>query len=308
MRRDFLKILCVFAAPLLVACNKAQPDNSAGAPEPTKPAVRALTISAIPDQDPEKLQRLYGGIASYLSGAIGSSVEYKPVTDYKAAVTAFKVGDLDLVWFGGLTGVQARIQVPGAEAIVQRDIDEKFTSIFIANKKAGISSLADLKGKTFTFGSESSTSGRLMPQYFLEKAGVTLGDFKGRPGFSGSHDKTIELVTAGSFDAGVVNAQVWQTRLAAGKIDTSKVAEFSTTPPYHDYHWVLNPGAEKRLGTGLKAKLVAAFTALDPGKPEHAKILELFGAKRFIETRNDNYAQIEQVGRSTELIVADARR
>jgi phosphonate transport system substrate-binding protein len=308
MRRDFLKILFVFTAPLLVGCNAAKPDNAPGAPEPTKPAVRALTISAIPDQDPEKLQRLYGSLATYLSSAIGSSVEYKPVTDYKAAVTAFKVGDLDLVWFGGLTGVQARIQVPGAEAILQRDIDEKFTSIFIANKKAGISSLTDLKGKTFTFGSESSTSGRLMPQYFLEKAGVALEDFKGRPGFSGSHDKTIELVTAGSFEAGVVNAQVWQKRLADGKIDTSKVAEFSTTPPYHDYHWVLHPEAEKRLGNELKAKLVAAFTALNPEKTEDAKILELFGAKRFIETRNDNYAQIEQVGRSTELIVADARR
>ena len=115
-------------------------------------------------------------------------------------------------------------------------------------------------------------------------------------------------MTAGSFEAGVVNAQVWQKRLADGKIDTSKVAEFSTTPPYHDYHWVLHPEAETRRGNELKAKLVAAFTALNPEKPEDAKILELFGAKRFIETRNDNYAQIEQVGRSTELIIADARR
>jgi phosphonate transport system substrate-binding protein len=266
-------------------------------------ATPRLVLSAIPDQDPEKLQRLYGGLAAYLSNALGVQVEYKPMIDYKAAVTAFKVGDLQLVWFGGLTGVQARLQVPAAESIVQRDIDEKFRSVFIANAASGISSLADLKGRTFTFGSESSTSGRLMPQYFLEQSGVHLNDFKGKAGFSGSHDKTIELVTAGSFEAGAVNEQVWQKRLENKTVDTSRVTVISTTPTYHDYHWLLHPEAAKRLGADFKGKLIAAFTALSTDNPEQAKILDLFGAKRFIPTSNENYRQIEEVGRATGLIV-----
>jgi phosphonate transport system substrate-binding protein len=249
------------------------------------------------------LQRLYGTLADYLSKQLVLPVVYKPVTDYKAAVTAFKVGDLDLVWFGGLTGVQVRTQVPEAEAIAQRDIDENFRSVFIAGPASGIKTLADLKGHTFTFGSESSTSGRLMPQYFLEQAGVPLSAFKGTPGFSGSHDKTIELVSAGSFDAGVVNEQVWKKRLEGKTVDASRVAAFFTTPPYHDYHWVLHPDAAKRLGPDLKVKLLAAFTALSPTNPEHAKILELFGAKRFVPTSNDNYKEIEQVGRAIGLIM-----
>lgn len=263
---------------------------------------RPLTLSAIPDQDPQKLQRLYGDLAEYLSNAIGTKVEYKPVTDYKAAVTAFKVGELDLVWFGGLTGVQARLQVPKSEAILQREIDEKFTSVFIANTASGIKSLQDLKGRTFTFGSESSTSGRLMPQYFLEREGITLDAFKGRPGFSGSHDKTIDLVAAGSFEAGVLNEQVWRTRLEKNSVDTGRVAVFATTPPYHDYHWILHPKASERLGSDLKEKLVRAFKALSPDNPEHARILGLFGAQRFIETKNDNYKEIEQIGRGIGLI------
>ena len=175
MQRTFAKFLFVlFLVVLGSSCRK----QDAAATAPAKP----LVLSAIPDQDPEKLQRLYGTLAGYLSKTLGVKVEYKPVTDYKAVVTAFKTGDLDLVWFGGLTGVQARIQVPNAQAILQRDIDEKFRSVFIANAASGIKSLADLKGHTFTFGSESSTSGRLMPQYFLEKAGVRLIGYDNRDG------------------------------------------------------------------------------------------------------------------------------
>ncbi len=274
---------------------------------PSSDEPRPLTISAIPDQDPEKLQRLYGGLAEYLTRTTGIKVKYIPVTDYKAVVTAFKVGELDLVWFGGLTGVQARLQVPNAQAILQRDIDEKFTSVFIANTASGIKNLQDLKGQTFTFGSESSTSGRLMPQFFLEKEGIRFDSFQGRPGFSGSHDKTIELVTAGSFSAGVLNEQVWRTRLERHSVDTSRVAVIATTPPYHDYHWVLHPKASERLGSDVKAKLVQAFMGLSPDNPEHAAILGLFGAKHFIETNNDNYKEIENVGRGIGLITATSR-
>lgn len=265
--------------------------------------VKALMAGAIPDQDPEKLQRLYSKLADYLEAELGVSVEYKPVTDYTAAVTAFKVGDLDLVWFGGLTGVQARLQVPGAQAIAQRDIDERFHSVFIANKKSGITAIADasqlqqLKRKTFTFGSESSTSGRLMPQYFLKQAGVKLEDFAGKPGFSGSHDKTIKLVEAGTFEAGVLNEQVWLERVKAGEVDLDKVEVIWRSPPYYDYHWVINPGVNDRYDRPFVEEVQGALLKLDPTVPEHKEILDLFGAEKFIPTQNSNYANIEAVGR-----------
>jgi phosphonate transport system substrate-binding protein len=260
-------------------------------------------ISAIPDQDPEKLQRLYGKVADYLSRELGIPVQYKAVTDYTASITGFKVGDLDLVWYGGLTGVQARIQVPGAQAIVQRDIDENFHSVFIANTGSGINSLADLKGHTFTFGSESSTSGRLMPQYFLGKEGIKLTDFKGQAGFSGSHDKTIDLVTAGTFDAGALNEQVWKSRQKAGTVDATKIKEIFVSPAFHDYHWIINTGTVARYGEGFAEKVKAAFLKLDAAVPEQKEILDLFGSAKFIATDNSNYAQIEQVGREIGLVV-----
>jgi phosphonate transport system substrate-binding protein len=270
---------------------------------PPQTSRRALIISAIPDQDAERLQRLYGALAQYLSGELNVEVKYVPVTDYAASVTAFKVGDLDLVWYGGLTGTQARLLVPGAHALVQRDIDGEFHSVIIANKARGIGSLGDLRGHTFTFGSESSTSGRLMPQYFLSKEGVAVTDFKGEPGFSGSHDKTMKLVAAGAYDAGAVNEQVWKSYVDKNAPELAKVKMIWTTPPFHDYHWVIHPSVANRYGVDFPSRIEKALLKLDPSVPEQKYVLDLFGAKKFVPTEDANYAEIEAIGRRLGLIV-----
>ncbi len=293
-----------------VGCGQTTPNEATGSSAEPSAEISAdaasepLTVGAIPDQDPEKLQRLYGKLADYLRAELGVPVVFEPVTDYAAAVTAFKVGDLDLVWFGGLTGVQARLQVPDAEAIAQRDIDAEFHSVFIANANSGLSPIEDpaelvsLKGKTFTFGSESSTSGRLMPQYFLSEAGVEITDFKGEPGFSDSHDATLKLVEAGSYEVGVMNEQVWLERVAAGEVDQGRVQVIWQTPAYYDYHWVVNRDQlNEQFGDRFVEKIQAALLKLDASDPDQAEILELFGAEKFIETENSNYAQIEAIGR-----------
>lgn len=282
-----------------MACNSAE--NRSSSNEERTP--QALIAGAIPDQDPEKLQRLYGKLADYLAAELGVAVEYKPVQDYTAAVTAFRVGELELVWFGGLTGVQARLQVEGAEAIAQRDIDAEFTTVFIANKKSNLAAvnnlndLAQLKGKSLTFGSESSTSGRLMPQFFLQQAGVALDDFRGEVGFSGSHDATLQLVEAGTYEVGALNSQVWNNRVEAGEVDLGKVQVIWETPTYYDYHWVVHPNLKERYGDDFTQKVQLALLKLNPENPDHQDILKLFGANRFIPTQNENYDRIEEIGR-----------
>lgn len=273
-----------------------------------------LHIGAIPDQEPERLQRTYGLLSDRLEERLAEDgfdveVEYVPVTDYPGALTGFAVGDLDAVWFGGLTGVQARLEVDGAQAVAQRDIDESFTSVFIAGADASVEAiddvdgLAELAGRSFTFGSESSTSGRLMPQSFLAEAGIDPDeDFEGQPGFSGSHDATIELVAAGTYDVGALNSQVWDDRVAEGAVEESDVVEIFRTPPYYDYHWVVQPDLDERFGEGFTAGFTDALTSLDIDDPDDAEVLELFGAGAFIETENGNYATIEAVGRDAGLI------
>jgi phosphonate transport system substrate-binding protein len=302
------RLVAPLAALLLLSLLGLNGCSSAGGAQ-TAQSPGTLTIGAIPDQDPQKLQRLYGAVADRLSALLGVPVSYKPVTDYTAAVSLFRTGDLQLVWFGGLTGVQARLQTPGAVPVVQRDIDDSFHSLFIANRSAGlkpvsrVAGLSEIKGTRFTYGSQSSTSGYLMPAYFLDQAGVDpQHGLNGEPGLSGSHDKTIDLVTSGTFQAGAVNEQVWKTRLAAKTIDTSKVEVLFRTPPYHDYHWLLSPTAVAQFGPDFPERVAKAFEGLDPADPADATVLELFGAKRFVPTAAGNYTQIEDIGRQLGLV------
>jgi phosphonate transport system substrate-binding protein len=296
MRAVFL----VAAALLAAGCGSSTAGtNESSAKDPQ------LTISAIPDQDPEQLARLYPLVANDLGRRLGVRVAYRPVTDYSASVTAFKTGDLDLVWFGGLTGVQALHQVPGARALAQRDIDARFHSVFIASKDSEIppvstvAGLAALRGKRFTFGSESSTSGRLMPEYFLREAGLDEKDFRGQAGFSGSHDKTIALVSSGSYDAGALNEQVWKERLGSGEIDRSKVRVIFRTPPYHDYFWTARPDLDRKFGAGFTDRLQKALVSLrDP------KVLELFGAQRFIPVSGRDHDQVRAIAKQLRLLDA----
>ncbi|KEF41603.1 MAG: phosphate ABC transporter substrate-binding protein [Cyanobium sp. CACIAM 14] len=276
---------------------------------PLRPAAaeqsqKVLRLGAIPDQKPEKLNRIYPLVADELSRQLGVKVVYVPVVDYAAAVSAFRTGALDLVWFGGLTGVQARLQKPGAKVIAQRDIDVAFRTIFIASTRSGLKpvnslqGLTQLKGKRFTFGSEISTSGRLMPQYFLSQAGVKLSDFAGgAPGFSGSHDATIALVQSGAYDAGAVNEQVWRSSLHDGKANRAKVIAIWKSPGYPDYHWIAQPDLDSRFGKGFTSRVQKAILSWRSSDPTQKQILSLFGAQQFTGANAAAYERIETVGR-----------
>ena len=275
--------------------------SSTSRPPDAAPGDRVLTLGAIPDQDPEQLARLHPVVARDLSRRLGVRVVYRPVTDYAAAVTAFRTGDLDLVWFGGLTGVQARLQTPGAEPVAQRDIDRAFTSVFVVNTGTGLvpsDDLAALAPLRFTYGSETSTSGRLMPAWFLREAGVDPQGFPGGPGFSGSHDATLALVASGSYQAGVLNSQVWRSRSEEGAVDPAVVL-YTETPPYADYHWLLGPQAAERTGVpDLRDRLRDFFTGL----PADSPVLELFEAGAFVPARASDHDRIEQIGRDLGLV------
>jgi phosphonate transport system substrate-binding protein len=267
--------------------------------------VPILKVGGIPDQDAARLARRYEGFANYLSEELDVPVEYVPSVNYAAVITAFTQDELQLAFFGGLTGVQARLQNPRAQAIAQRENDAKFHSKFIARADLPLESLEDLKEHTkdltFTFGSESSTSGHLMPRHFLTEAGINPDtDFKSEPNYSGSHDLTWQLVEGGSFDVGALNEDVWDRAVTEGNVDTARVKEFYTTPDYFDYHWTVRPELDQRYGEGFTNKLQQTLLDLNP--QEHAEILELFSTERFIETNNDNYQTIEEVGRQLGMI------
>jgi len=260
-------------------------------------AADVLRVSAIPDEAPTELLRKFKPLGAYLEQQLGMEVKFVPVSDYAAVVESMASERIDLAWLGGFTFVQLHLKDAEARPLVQREQDEVFTSKFISADPA-VKSLADLKGKTFAFGSVSSTSGSLMPRFFMLKDGIQPEAFFSRVAYSGAHDATAAWVQAGKADAGVLNASVWDKLVAAGKVDTDKVKVFATTPTYYDYNWTVRGG----LDADLSAKIQAAFLALDPANPEHKAILDLQAASRFIETKAENYASIEEAARSAGLL------
>ncbi|RJG08561.1 putative selenate ABC transporter substrate-binding protein [Massilia cavernae] len=257
-----------------------------------------LRVSAIPDEAPTELQRKFKPLGEYLAKATGLKVVFTPVTDYAASVEGLVNRKIDMVWFGGFTFVQAHHRSGGkVTPLVQRVEDEKFRSVFVTASK-DINKLADLKGKTFSFGSESSTSGHLMPRSFLLAEKINPDTDMKRIAFSGAHDATVAAVAGGKVDAGALNISVWEKLVAEKKVDPAAVRVFYTTPTYFDYNWTVRSD----MNPALKKKITDAFLALDASTPEGKEILALQRATKFVPTTASNYTSIEAAARNAGLL------
>jgi len=261
-------------------------------------AQQTFRITAIPDESPTELARKSAPLAAYLERKLGVKVEFTPVTDYAAAVEALANKQVDLAWLGGFTFVQASHRSGGKVVpLVQREEDEKFRSVFITTNP-DIRSLADLKGRNLSFGSQSSTSGHLMPRSFLLAAGIDPDRDLKRVAYSGAHDATVAAVASGKVDAGALNISVWDKLVADKKVDPAKVRVFYTTPAYYDYNWTVHAD----MPAARREQLVRAFVELSPATAEGKDILALQRATRFVPTRAENYKGIEAAARNAGLL------
>jgi len=265
-------------------------------------SAEVFVFTAIPDQDESKLEERFGAVGEYLSEALDMEVRYVPVKSYAAAVSAFRNNQVQLAWFGGLSGVQARARVPGSKALAQGVEDQAFWSYLIANQSTGLEAgdVIDerMRGMTFTFGSKSSTSGRLIPEFHLrERFGEAPSEVFERVGFSGSHSRTLRLIESGSYEVGAINYAVWERELAAGNIDTDAVKVIWKTPSYPNYQWSIRGDADERFGEGFTDRVQAALLAMDD--PE---LLERFPRSGFIPAKNEDYEPIKQTAQDVGLI------
>jgi len=288
MIKPILATAC--AVLLLAACDSREP-------------AQTFTFTAIPDQDESRLEQRFGKVAEHLEEALGVPVKYVPVKSYPAAVTAFRNDEVQMAWFGGLSGVQARRLVPGSQAIAQGQEDTAFKSYFIANTRTGLApgdTLPDAFAEqpSFTFGSKGSTSGRLMPEYyFRERFGAPPQERIDKVGFSGDHSRTLSLVESGAYATGALNYQVWDQALADGEIDTDKVQVIWETPAYPDYHWTVRGDLDERFGDGFSERVTEVLLAIDD--PE---LLEAFPRSAFVPADNDDYQAIEDTAEAIGLL------
>ena len=294
--RNFIALTLLF----ITSISSATPSASSAVADPV--SAKPFVFSAIPDQDEANLQERFDKVAVYLQDQLGTEVRYIPVKSYAAAVTAFRNNQVQLAWFGGLSGVQARRLVPGSQAIAQGTEDPFFTSYIIAHSSAGLEPNDNfptgIAGKTFTFGSKGSTSGRLMPEYFIsENLRDTPDKLFSKVGYSGDHSRTIALVQSGAYQLGAVNYKVWDKALAAGKIDRDKVKVIWRTPSYPDYQWTVRGDVNDSWGPDFQARLTAALLAMDD--PD---LLASFPRSGFIAADNDLYQPILDTAISVGII------
>jgi len=263
---------------------------------------KPFVFTAIPDDNEARLRERFDKVAAYLSKQLKVEVKYVPVKTYAASVTAFKNNQVQMAWFGGLSGLQARLAVPGSQAIAQGEEDKQFVTYFIANAATGLKEGTELPkgvaGKTFTFGAKDSTSGRLMPEYFIRQAyGKSPEEVFSRVGFSGDHSKTIALVQSGAYDVGAVNYTVWNLETKEGKVDPAKVSVIWKTPTYQDYQFTVRGDVDKEYGPGFTKRLTEALLAIkDPD------LLASFPRKGFVPAKNEDYEVLRTVAKSIGLL------
>lgn len=305
----FLFRSCLFllvpiaTAAVLAGCSQpdaaSSPDASPGTTDAT-----VFRFSAIPDQNSTEVQEKLAPLVEHLSAELGVTFEYVPARDYQAAVEMFKNGDVQLAWFGGLTGVQARQAVSGAQAIAQGASDPQFYSYFIAHRDTGLEPSEDFPAEglaplTFAFGSESSTSGRLMPEYYIrQETKKGPEQFFAEPVvFSGSHDRTVELVESGQVQAGAVNYKVYDRRVADGETDPDVVRVIWQTPFYADYNWTVRPDVDAQFGEGFTQRLQDTLLAIDD-----PTLLAALPREKLIAADNNDFFAIQVVAKSLNML------
>jgi phosphonate transport system substrate-binding protein len=258
--------------------------------------VHALRIAMIPTTDPGKIVRESQPLVKYLEKETGSRIELVVPTNYAAVVEAIANDQVDIAYLGGFTFVQASRRA-GVLPLVQRERDQNFHSVFITHPRSGINSLADLKGHSFAFGDVNSTSGHLMPAYYMRAANVDPGVIA-KAFYSGGHDATALAVANGKVDAGAMDELVFGTMMKSGKITPEQVRVFYTTPPFFDYVWA----ARKGLDPKLSGSFADALLKLDASNPEHKVLLDLLNATKYLRAEDASYDKLRQAARDEGLL------
>ena len=263
----------------------------------TSPASRqTLRLSMIPTTDPGKIIRDSQGFIEYLEKETGAEVDLTVPTNYAAVVEAVANDQVDIAYFGGFTYVQASARA-GVQPLVQRTRDQEFHSFFITHAGTNIDSLDDLKGRSFAFGDVNSTSGHLMPEYFMREAKVDP-EVISKAIYTGGHDATALAVANRKVDAGALDEAVFQKMVTEKKIDPAQVKVFYTTPPFFDYIWVARKGLDPRLSDAFSQALLK----LDSNNPEHRPFLDLLGATKYVKAEDSDYSKLRQAAKEAGLM------
>ena len=282
-RMTLTVVMAAFTLTGLTGCN-------------ARPAAETkLRISMIPTTDPGKALRENQPLLAYWQKQTGQTPELTIPTNYAAVVEALANNKVDIAYLGGFTYVQASARA-GVKPLVQRSIDQQFHAVFITPANSKIHSLADLHGH-FVFGDVNSTSGHLMPLYYMQQEKVDPAVIQ-NASYSGAHDATALAVANDKAEAGAMDEQVYKKMLANGQLKPDAVRVFYTTPPFFDYVWVAN----KNLDAKVADSFATAMKGLNPDVPEQKALLDLLNSKGYVAADDANYEKLREAAKDAGLL------
>lgn len=284
------RLLLTFLLPTAL-CLSCSGGNRAG-----QPAQPTLRLSMIPTTDPGKMLRESQPLTDYLQRETGAKIELTIPTNYAAVVEAVGSEQVDIAHFGGFTYVQASARY-GVRPLAQRDRDQNFHSVFITQPGSPIGGLADLKGHSFAFGDVNSTSGHLMPEYFMRQSGVDA-DVIAKAVYTGGHDATALAVANRKVDAGAMDELVFERMTKEGKLAPDSVRVFYTTPAFFDYLWAARKGLDPKLAD----RFADALLKLDASKADDKKVLDILSATKYVKASDADYEKLRQAARDAGLL------
>jgi phosphonate transport system substrate-binding protein len=286
-------VLLLVLLATLVACEDERSVHIA----PSGP----IRIAVLPDQSRDTLLTQHAPLLDYLENETSLEFEIAIPRDYADLLDQFGAGRVDLAWFGGLTFTQAERRSQ-AVPLVFRDVDLQFTSCYLTDSSDTRTMIGQFEGEDFSFGPRLSTSGHLMPRFFMEKEGLYPEQFFASIRHSAGHDQTAIWVSEGAVALGVANCVIVQSLLENGRLSSDDVRIMETTPPYSDYVWAVSPSLHEH----IKITILDAFLALDASIPEHREILRLQGANAYLPAASENFAIVRLAADRAGLFVEDS--
>jgi ABC-type phosphate/phosphonate transport system substrate-binding protein len=241
-----------------------------------------------------KVVTIWEGIRAYFAEQ-GVPMDFALFSNYERQVEALLKGHIDIAWNTPLAHVRVRQRTEGGSvSLGMRDSDRDFHSKILVRRDAGIKSLNDLHGKTLAVGSRDSTQARILPLYFLNKAGVDLSKVKlltfdtdvGKHGDTGTSElDVLAALHDGRAQAGAVGDLIWVVQQSAGLVDANLIEVLWTTPPFD--HCMFD--ALPTLAPDKAERFKRALFAMSWDNPAHRRILELEGLKQWLPPREEQY-------------------
>lgn len=249
-----------------------------------------IRVGVLPDQNVAILEQRYSPLLSYLEKETGLKYELVIPGSYIDLLELFNTKEINMAYFGAVTFLKARSD-SGAEPLVTRDVDNRFTSVILVSAESNAQKLEDIEDHSFSFGSRLSTSGHLMPRYFLEERNIKAEDHFREIHYSGAHDETVYSVQSGRVDAGAVNAVVVKTMLSDGRLKKGKTRILWESPPYQDYIWAI----QRDMSAETRIAVRDAFLSLSKDVPVHRKVLAEIGANYFLPARIADFEKLQSI-------------